>query len=405
MKGTCRRIALLLAFPIALRAQNVTSDTSPHAQRFVNVEPAVRLEVLDWGGAGRPIVLLAGRGNTAHVFDDFARKLTPEYRVYGITRRGYGNSTATLSGFLADSLGDDVLAVMDSLGIRAPVLIGHSIAGQELSSIGSRHPERVAGLVYLDAGFHFAFYDSSVTGLVSLRDTQRKLARLADPSVGMTVRERSAMVQELLQTSLPLLERDLRVWQRDYDAYPNQAAILPAPDSNPLNRALALGQQKYTAIRAPVLAIVAVPRQVPAAIAGDSVARARFDSLSIAGLSPQLNAFERGIPSARVVRLPHANHYVFRSNEADVLREIRAFIAGLPLSAMGAEPEPLACRRKRAAAITYLVDGEPATCRSALALPPSRIASVEVLKGAAAALQYPASAADGVIIIQTKRDR
>jgi hypothetical protein len=36
------------------------------------------------------------------------------------------------------------------------------------------------------------------------------------------------------------------------------------------------------------------------------------------------------VPSARVVRLPHANHYVFRSNEADVLREMNAFFASLP---------------------------------------------------------------------------
>ena len=41
-------------------------------------------------------------------------------------------------------------------------------------------------------------------------------------------------------------------------------------------------------------------------------------------------AFESGLPSARVVRLPHANHYVFQSNEADVLREMNAFIGALP---------------------------------------------------------------------------
>jgi len=44
----------------------------------------------------------------------------------------------------------------------------------------------------------------------------------------------------------------------------------------------------------------------------------------------QAKAFETGLPSARVVRLPHANHYVFRSNEADVLREMNAFIGSLP---------------------------------------------------------------------------
>jgi hypothetical protein len=31
-------------------------DPSPHQVRFVAVEPGVRLEVLDWGGVGRPIV-------------------------------------------------------------------------------------------------------------------------------------------------------------------------------------------------------------------------------------------------------------------------------------------------------------------------------------------------------------
>ncbi len=131
--------------------------------------------------------------------------------------------------------------------------------------------------------------------------------------------------------------------------------------------------------------------------------RARWDSASVANLSPQIDAFERGIPSARVVRLPHASHHVFRSHEADVLREIRAFIAGLPSSTVATEPEPMACRGERAAAITYLVDGEPATCRSAMALPRSRIASIEVLKGAAAS-RHPASGAEGVILIQTKRD-
>src|SRR5713226_1041280 len=65
---------------------------SPHAIQFVSVDKDVRLEVLDWGGLGRPVILLAGGGNTAHVFDEFAPKLTASYHVYGITRRGFGAS-------------------------------------------------------------------------------------------------------------------------------------------------------------------------------------------------------------------------------------------------------------------------------------------------------------------------
>jgi non-heme chloroperoxidase len=35
------------------------------------------------------------------------------------------------------------------------------------------------------------------------------------------------------------------------------------------------------------------------------------------------------VPSAHVVRMPNADHYVFLTNEADVLREMNAFIAAL----------------------------------------------------------------------------
>jgi len=65
-------------------------------------------------------------------------------------------------------------------------------------------------------------------------------------------------------------------------------------------------------------------------IGNDAAARATFEAYDEARTGAQAKAFENGIPSARVVRLPRANHYVFLSNEADVLREMNAFLASLP---------------------------------------------------------------------------
>jgi pimeloyl-ACP methyl ester carboxylesterase len=139
--------------PLSAAAQ---TNTPAANVQFVAVDHDVRLEVLDWGGTGRPLIFLAGLGNDAHVFDKFAPKFTANYHVYGITRRGFGASSkpAPANGnYSADRLGDDVLAVMEVLKLDQPVLAGHSLAGEELSSIGSRHPERVAGLIYLEAGY------------------------------------------------------------------------------------------------------------------------------------------------------------------------------------------------------------------------------------------------------------
>src|ERR1017187_5657033 len=85
-----RAIAFVLTSALAWVQESVTwHDPSKHSVQFVTVEDCVRLEVLDWGGTGRPVVLLAGYLN-AHVYDDFAAKRSESCHVYGITRRGYG---------------------------------------------------------------------------------------------------------------------------------------------------------------------------------------------------------------------------------------------------------------------------------------------------------------------------
>src|SRR6266849_9565141 len=118
MARTLRLGALALASmmaPACTREPAPWQDPSKHRVQFVTVENDVRLEVLDWRGSGRPVVLLAGLGNTAHVFDDFAEKLSGPYHVYGVTRRGYGASSHPDSGYTAQRLADDVPHVLETL--------------------------------------------------------------------------------------------------------------------------------------------------------------------------------------------------------------------------------------------------------------------------------------------------
>ena len=81
--------SLPLDFHQATGAAKWQIESTPHTTQFVTVADGVKLEVLDWGGTGRPLVLLAGLGNDAHIFDKFAAKLASTYHVYGITRRGF----------------------------------------------------------------------------------------------------------------------------------------------------------------------------------------------------------------------------------------------------------------------------------------------------------------------------
>ena len=324
--------ALLLAAFVSLPAQKPAEwkDPSPHTVSFVTADKDVRIEVLDWGGSGRTLVLLAGLGNTAHVFDDFAPKLSSSYHVVGITRRGFGASTIADSGYDANRLGDDVLAVLDSLHLDRPVLAGHSIAGEELSSIGSRYPGRVAGLIYLDAAYQYAFDNGKVTAMAELQKLGSSLP--PPPPASPSDRASYAAIGDWFARV-----RGFRIPEADFHETnrPNSEGNPGKPRTPPsIGQMVREGTTKFSQIDVPVLALCAMPQRPPQAGSQERTedARAAIEAYSLrfnAAKEKQLEAFEAGIPHSRVVRVPNADHYVFITNEAEVLREMRAFLAKL----------------------------------------------------------------------------
>jgi len=293
------------------------------------VEKGVRLELLDWGGSGRPLVLLAGGGDTAHVFDDFAPKLTASFHVYGITRRGFGESGFSPKGYGADRLGDDVLAVLDALKLEKPVLVGHSLGGEELSSVATRYPNRVAGLVYLEAAYPYAFDNGKGPTMREFQNL-KKVAPQAPPPSGSALASFSALQQACLRAlGFTYPEGELR---QQFTTTP-EGRVGKERDF-PGDAVMLEGMKKYSNILVPALVIFAIPH-APAKWMSDSTdpkvreAAKAFDTAEDALTAKQAKIFEEGVPTAHVVRLPGADHYVYLSNETDVLREMKSFLSTL----------------------------------------------------------------------------
>jgi pimeloyl-ACP methyl ester carboxylesterase len=322
VKNMVLLVAALLGLPASVVRAQEPADSSSHIVQFVTVDKDVKLEVLDWGGAGKPMIFLAGMGNTAHNFDRFAPQFTAKYHVYGITRRGFGASSkpAPANGnYSADQLGDDVLAVMDALKLNRPILVGHSFAGEEMSSVGSRYPERVAGLIYLEAAYGFAYYDPALPNMgLEMSDLKRRIEQV---EVG-GVDDKSYLLD--LEARVSQFEKTLHESNLDVASMP------PIPPRSPIIAALTYGGEKYTKIPVPILAIYACPHNWDRAFQNDPAMKAKRVTADKVNCTAVADAFAAGVPTARVVRLPNADHYVFNSNEADVVREMNMFIATLP---------------------------------------------------------------------------
>ena len=317
---------LCLAAPVHAQAP-AWKDPSPHRVQMVSVDKGVELEVLDWGGRGRPLVLLAGGGFTAHVYDEFALRFTAHNHVYGITRRGFGASTYSAEGYGADRAGDDVLAVLDALRLQHPVLVGHSLAGEEMSSIASRYPRRVAGLVYLDAAYPYAFDNGTGPAF----DEFMKIHGPPTPEPKGADLASFAALQAFDERidGFRFPEAELRQqWEAAADGKPAKQRDLPGYAT------LMQGMKKFSRIPVPALMIFANPHSQGPWVEKNTDASVRAAAEQYATslsdlVGRQIKSVKEGMPTAQVVILPGAHHFVFLSNQDEVVKKMRGFLAGL----------------------------------------------------------------------------
>jgi non-heme chloroperoxidase len=303
-------------------------STAP-ISRMVAISPAVRLEVVDWGGRGPPLVFLAGLGNTAHVFDTFAPQFTDHFHVVGITRRGFGASAGMPPPDNLDTLVADIAAALDSLRIGKVVLVGHSIAGEEMTRFAELHEPRCAGLVYLDAA-----YDRSGIDTLASRQPSAPapLIRAADTASFADIR---ALYARVMGVEEP--ESDIRATERFDAADRYRGSVTP----NALKARVASGKQvaRYDRAHCRALAVYAVPDSVADVVPYyrelDVAGRAQAELLLrfVQGVVADSRARIGQFSSYRIVDVHGSNHYLFLQHPHEVAAAMRTFLGGAGIAA------------------------------------------------------------------------
>lgn len=311
------------------------SDRSPHEISFVSTEPGVRIEVLDWRQEIKPdastLFLLPGLGATAHSYDDIATKLAEKYNVVGMTRRGTGDSSKPERGYTIERLARDVLQVMDTLELPAVVLVGHSFGGEELSYLGAHHPQRFAGLVYADA----AYDRISVNGDGNIRQFRELSVLLPDaPPVRPSEAESYAALAEYARRT----GRGQNVPEGEIIASYDMSTGQVKHELLYLDALMAgIVAPEYEKITVPALALYAVPGSP------NALNEAWFDQndpalqptlqklfeMTRARQMAQIESFATRVPDGRAIVMEDADHWIFLSNEQDVLAAIDEFVSAL----------------------------------------------------------------------------
>lgn len=120
--------------------------------RFLDVN-GLRIHYVDWGGNGKPLVMVHGLDRVARTFDHLAVRLSPAYRVIAIDMRGHGDSGWDPQGrYLVEDHVGDLEGVVQQLGLRDLVLWGNSTGGRVVQVFAGKHPELVSHVISEDVG-------------------------------------------------------------------------------------------------------------------------------------------------------------------------------------------------------------------------------------------------------------
>lgn len=136
--------------------ESAAQPGAPAIEQMIEVAPDVSLRTLGRGldATGVPFLVVHGLASNARMWDGVAAELARHgHPVVAVDQRGHGRSSKPDHGYDFTTVVNDLLAVMDSLGWRRPVIVGQSWGGNVVVELAASHSAEIAGVVAVDGGF------------------------------------------------------------------------------------------------------------------------------------------------------------------------------------------------------------------------------------------------------------
>lgn len=148
------------------------ADTAGSTVRAGDLE----VGLIDGGGDGVPLVLVHGGESDRTQFTAIRAKLGEGIRAISYDQRDSGITVNPPAPYTLEVLADDLVALLDALGLRSAHLLGTSFGGAVAMHSALRHPERVASLILVATTPSFAMTGSATDELLDMSHEERAKA-------------------------------------------------------------------------------------------------------------------------------------------------------------------------------------------------------------------------------------
>ena len=101
-------------------------------------------------GRGKPLLLLHGWPEFWLTWKPVMARLADRYTLIAPDLRGFGDSDKPTGPYGPDQHTDDMLALLDALGIDRAGVVGHDVGGAVMQPLARKAPDRIAGLLLFD---------------------------------------------------------------------------------------------------------------------------------------------------------------------------------------------------------------------------------------------------------------